>query len=84
MCLLGFSTFLGQNSVMPQLGGGGAMGLKTQNLPFFFHQLIRNQKLYNISKNQSPKSIRRGDEGIFLLFNLKIVLFLPYLLSKFG
>ena len=32
MCLLGVSTFSGQNSVMPQFEGGAAEGFKTQNL----------------------------------------------------
>ena len=42
----------GQNSVMSQFRGGGAEGSKTQKL-LFFSQLIGNQKLYNISKNNS-------------------------------
>ena len=51
----------GQNSPMSQFGGGGgAEGWKTKIYPFF-SQSIKNQKLYNISKNQLPKSIRRGD-----------------------
>ena len=70
MCFLRFSTFWGQNSVLPQFGGGGAEGSKTQKLPFF-NQSIENQKLYNVSKNQPLMSIRRGDIG-----------FLPFLTSK--
>ena len=54
MCLLRFSTFWDQNSVMPQFEGEGAEGLKIKNLPFF-DQSIGNQKLYNISKNQPHK-----------------------------
>ena len=40
----------------------------------------KTQKLYDISKNQPPMSIRRRDMKISLLFNFKKVLFLPYLL----
>ena len=76
MCLLGVSTFWGKNSVMPQFGEGGAEGSKTQKLSFF-GQLIENLKLYNISKNQPTKSIRRGDMGLPPIFDLKKVLFLP-------
>ena len=74
----------GQNSVMPQFEGGGTEGSKTQNLSSFFSQSIENQKLYNISKNQPPKSIRKGDIGISSLFDLEKVLLLPYLSSKLG
>ena len=51
-----------QNSVMPQLGGGGGV-LRSQKRKIypFLSQLMRNQKLYNISKNQPPKSIGRRD-----------------------
>ena len=35
MCFLGFSNVLSHNSVSPQWGEGGAVGLKTQNLPLF-------------------------------------------------
>ena len=35
MYLLGFSTFCGQNSVMPQFKEGDAEGSKAQKLPFF-------------------------------------------------
>ena len=58
---------LGKNSAMSQFGGGGAEGSKTQNFPFL-SQWIENQKLYDISKNESPRSIRRGDVGISLPF----------------
>ena len=40
-------------------------------------QSIENQKLYNISKNQALKSIRRGDMGFPPFFDFKKVLFLP-------
>ena len=42
MCLLGFSTFRGQNSVMPQFGGGSAAGSKTQKLLYL---LANRQKI---------------------------------------
>ena len=35
MCVLGFPTVLGQNSVMSQFGGGAAEGSKTQNFLLF-------------------------------------------------
>ena len=73
----------GQNFVMPQFGGGGVERSKRKICPFF-SLLIENQKLYNISKNQAPKSIRKGDMKFPLLFDLKKVLFLPYLPSKLG
>ena len=59
---------------------GVLRGQKCKNCSFF-SQSIENQKLYNISKTQPPKSIRRGDMG-FSLLDLKKVLFLPYLSSK--
>ena len=80
---------LDQNSVMPQFGGGGAEGSKIQNLSFFpqLRKVTENsanrQKIKSCitSKNQPPKSIRRGDMGISPLFELKNELFLPYLPS---
>ena len=48
---------------MPQFRGGGAEGQK-RKICLFLSQLMENQKLYNISENQSPKAIRRGDMGI--------------------
>ena len=76
MFLLKFSSFWGQNSVIPQFGGGGAEGSKTQKL-LFFGQFIENLKLYNISKNQPPKSIKEGDMGFRPIFDLKKVLSFP-------
>ena len=35
MYLSGFTTFLGQNPVIPQFGGGGTEESKTQNLALF-------------------------------------------------
>ena len=69
---------------MPQFGGEDAERLKTQKLPFFFSELIENLKLYNISKNQLPKSIRKEDMGFLLIFDIKKVLFLPQIPSKLG
>ena len=51
---------------------------------FFLSQSTENQKLYNISKNQPPKSIRRRDMGFPPIFDRKKVLLLPYLPSKLG
>ena len=81
MCLLRFSTFCGQNLVMPQFEGGGAKEPKRKNC-LFFGQSIENLKLYDISKNQPPRSIRVGDMGFPPPFDLKKVMFLPYLPSK--
>ena len=43
MRFLGVSTFLDQNSVMPQFGGGGAEGSKKKNL-FIFQPIDRKLK----------------------------------------
>ena len=50
---------MGQNSVMPQFGGGGCWRVENVKSPFFLSQSIENQKLYNIKKNQSLESIKR-------------------------
>ena len=65
----------------PNLGEGVLKDQKRKICPFF-SQLIENQKLYNTSENQPPKSIMRGDMGFHPHFDLKKVLFLPYLPSK--
>ena len=61
---------------MPQFEGRGAEGSETQKF-LFFGQSIGNQKLYNISKNQHSKLIRRGDMGFPPIVELKKVLLLP-------
>ena len=53
----------GQNSVIPQFGGGGDEWSKAQKF-LFSSQSTENQKLYNISENQPPKSIRSEDMEI--------------------
>ena len=63
------------------LGEGMLRGQKRKICPFL-SQSTENQKLYNISKNQPIKSVRKEDMGFLLLFDLKKVLFLPYLPSK--
>ena len=63
------------------LGEGVQRDQKQKNYPFS-SEWIENQKLYNIFKNQLPKSMRWGDMGIYPLLDLKKVLFLPYLPSK--
>ena len=67
----------------PNLREGMLRGRKRKIRPFLT-QLIENQKLYNISKNQPPKSIRRGDMEISPLFYLKKVLFLLLLPPEWG
>ena len=57
--------------------GGGVGGLKIPKFFFFLNQLIVNLKLYNISKNQLPRFIRRGDTRGFLLFDIERELFPP-------
>ena len=64
--------------------GGGVIGGQKRKICPFLNQSIENEKLYNISKNEPCKSIRRGDTRISPLFDLEIVLFLPYLPSKLG
>ena len=61
---------LGQNSVMPQFGRGVAEDLETQNL-HLFKPIDRKSKVVKHIKNQCPKSNRRGDMEIYLLFDLK-------------
>ena len=65
-----------QNSVITLSGRRGeeAEGSKTQNLPFF-------KPIDKKSKNQPPKSIRRGNMRISLSFDFEKVPFLPYLPS---
>ena len=50
--------------------------------PAFLSRLIENSKLYNVSKSEPLKSIRRGDMEGFLHFDLEKRLFLLYLLIK--
>ena len=62
--------------------GGSVEGLKSQKL-FLFGQSIDNLKLCNISKNQTPRSIKRGDIKLFLILDLEKELFLlVYRLNK--
>ena len=56
---------LGQNSDIPEFEGGSAESAKNC---LFLNQSIKNQDLCNISKNQSPKSVRRGDMEEFSHF----------------
>ena len=65
----------------PNFGEGVLRAQKRKIFPFS-NQLIENQKLYNISKNQLPMSVWMGDMRISSLFDLEKVLFLPYLPSK--
>ena len=51
--------------------GRGCWGVKKHKNCPFFNQSIQNQKLYNISKNKPPKSIRRGDMGFPLSLTSK-------------
>ena len=51
----------------PNLGKGMLTGLKRKIYPFF-GQSIENKKLHNIIKNQSIKSIRKGDMEDFCPF----------------
>ena len=75
---------LGSKFSYAPIWGGGAEVWETLNFPPFSSHLIENQKLYHISRNQAPKSIRMRDIRISLFFDPKNVLFLPYLSSKFG
>ena len=63
---------LGQNSVTPQFGGGGAEGSKMQNLPHFKPIDRKSKVVYQ--KSNPPSSQLGGEMGIFLL----------HLPSKFG
>ena len=60
----------------------GCFGAKILKITLFLNQLIENQKLYNVLKNQPHKSIWRGDMEFLPPFDLKKVLFLPCLPSK--
>ena len=82
MCLLGFPTFLGQNSVMPQYGERGAEGSKTKNLSFFRPFDSKSKVVQHIKKSPPPKSIRWRDMVISLLFDLEKVPFILCLPSK--
>ena len=55
---------LGQNSFIPKFRGGGAERYKNAKFGPFLSQSIENQKLYNISKNQSRKSMGEGEMKI--------------------
>ena len=80
MCLLEVSTFQPHfNPSQPlrsDLGEGVLRGQKHKNC-LFFGQSMKNLKLYNIPKNQLPRSIRVGYIGVSPIFELKKVLFLP-------
>ena len=76
----GFKLFRFKIQVRPNLKKGVLRGQK-HKICLFLIQLIENQKLYNIFKNQFSKSITRSDMGFFPLFELKKVLFLSYLPS---
>ena len=72
---------LDQNSVMHKLEGGGVEKPKSQKL-IFLCQSIVNSNLYNIFKNQSVWSIRRGDmKGVSSFLTLKKAV-LSYLSTK--
>ena len=70
MCLLRLPTFLGQNLVMPQFGKGDDEESKTPKLPLF-EPINRKSKLYNMSKNQPFKLIKKGDMRFPCIFDLK-------------
>ena len=60
-----------QNSLMPSFGEKEVlMGPRRKNL-LFLKPLMENSKLPNISKNETPRSIRRGDMRGFPHFDLK-------------
>ena len=68
---------------MPKFWERGAEGSKSQKM-FLLNPIDRNPKLYNITKKQSPKAIKRGDMRVFLLFELEkrmILTYLPSILS---
>ena len=71
--------FSGSNFSYTTVQGRGWRGVQNAKFAFFSSQLIENQKLYIVSKNQPAKSIRSGDMGISLLFDLlkKAVLCIP-------
>ena len=62
-------------------GGGGAEGPNLQKLSHL-KPIDEKSKVYSTSKNQPPKSVKRGGIKVFLLFDLEKGLFLPYLSSK--
>ena len=68
-----------ENSFVSQLGEGVLRGQTPKNFSFL-SQSIENPKLYDISKNQPSKLIRRGDIRDFPIFDLEKRL----LLTKFG
>ena len=69
--LLGVSNFFWVKiQLCPTLGEGVLRGQKRKTFSFL-SQLIENQKLYSISKNQPFKSIRKGDMEISTFFDLK-------------
>ena len=70
-----------QNSVMSQFEGGGIRDWNRKN-GFFFSRSMGNPKWCNISKNQLPRSIRRGDMEFSPLFVLEKERFIPYLPYK--
>ena len=69
---------LGENSVMLKFRGKGTEGPKLQKL-FLLNQSIEDPKLYNISKNQFPRSTRTKDIRIFPFFDYEKELFLLHL-----
>ena len=61
----------------------GCWGVKIEKFAFSSNQSVKNQKLYNISKNQPTLNQWRGELwGGVSLFDLEKVLFLSYLPSK--
>ena len=72
-----------QNPSMLKLKRGDAKRLKTQIL-FLFESIDKNTNFYSITKNQSPRSIKRGDMRGFPFFSREKKLFLPFLLTKFS
>ena len=60
---------------------GGTGRQKLQNF-WFLGQLIADQKLHKMPKNQPAKSIERVDMMVFSLFGLAKSILLSYLLSK--
>ena len=80
MCLLGFSTFLGQNSVVPQFGGGGAEGSK---LFFTFFEMFQNYlKKFNFDKILVEMSLTHLFQDIWTTFSdFPFLLFFPVVLK---
>ena len=79
----GVFKFLGVKiELYPNLGEEVLRGQK-RKIALFFSQSIEHQKSYNISKNQSPESIRRRIMGFPPPFDLKKVL-LSFLQIKQG